>query len=54
MGYNTERNKCMCDPIYFIEHYIMFKGKHIVLKQYQKLFIKKLYEQYRITQRHSC
>lgn len=54
MEYSAEYKKCIHDPIYFMEHYVIVNGKHIVLKQYQKLFIKKLYEQNRITQRRSC
>lgn len=44
MDYNIERNKCIRDLIYFIEHYIIVSGKNIILKPHQKLFIKKLYE----------
>lgn len=44
MDYSTEYNKCILDPIYFIEHYIIVDGKNIILKPHQKLFIKKLYE----------
>lgn len=45
MDYSTEYNKCILDPIYFIEHYIIVDSKNIILKPHQKLFIKKLYEQ---------
>lgn len=52
MGYNTERKKCMSDPIYFIEHYITLNCQNIRLNSHQKLHIKKLYEQDRTTQRY--
>lgn len=42
MKYNIERNKCIQDPIYFIEYYVIVNNKNIVLKPYQKLFIKML------------
>ena len=44
MDYNTERDKCIHNPVYFIEHYVTIDGKNIILNSHQKLFIKKLYE----------
>ena len=32
--------KCIEDPIYFIEHYILVNNEHIVLKDYQKKLLK--------------
>lgn len=52
MDYNIERNKCIRDPIYFIEHYVTIDGKNIILNSHQKSHIKKLYEQNRTTQRY--
>lgn len=45
MDYNIERNKCIRDPVYFIEHYVTINGKNIILNSHQKSHIKKLYEQ---------
>lgn len=42
MEYNTELNRCIRDPIYFMEHYITINGKNIVLTPYQKLFLKRI------------
>lgn len=52
MNYNIERNKCIRDPVYFIEHYVTINGKNIILNSHQKSHIKKLYEQNRTTQRY--
>ena len=53
MDYNTEYNKCIRDPIYFIEHYVTLNDQNIILNSHQKLHIKKLYEQNRTTQRYT-
>lgn len=29
MEYSAEYKKCIRDPIYFIEHYVIVNGKHI-------------------------
>lgn len=42
MDYNTERDKCIHDPVYFIEHYIIVNGKHLKLTPLQKLLINKI------------
>lgn len=46
MDYNIERNKCIRDPVYFIEHYVIVNGKHITLTQFQKSLLKKLINKY--------
>ena len=40
---HKEYKKCMCDPIYFMEHYITVNGKHISLTPLQKLVLKQYY-----------
>lgn len=40
MEYSAEYKKCIHDPIYFIEHYVIVNGKHIT--QSQKFLLKKL------------
>lgn len=42
MEYSTEYKKCIHDPIYFIEHYVIVNGKHITLTPAQKALLKKL------------
>lgn len=42
MNYNKEYDKCIHDPIYFIEHYVIVNGKHLKLTSFQKLFISKI------------
>lgn len=42
MNYNKEYGKCIHDPIYFIEHYVIVNGKHLKLTSFQKLFISKI------------
>lgn len=39
MEYSAEYKKCIHDPIYFMEHYVIVNGKHITLTSYQKKFI---------------
>ena len=41
MEYSAEYKKCIHDPIYFIEHYVIVNGKHITLTPYQKLILKR-------------
>lgn len=41
MNYNDEYDKCIHNPIYFIEHYVIVNGKHLKLTSSQKLFINK-------------
>lgn len=41
MEYSAEYKKCIHDPIYFIEHYVIVNGKHITLTQSQKLILKR-------------
>jgi hypothetical protein len=36
----NEYNKCLINPIYFIEKYCLVNNKHIKLNSYQKKFIK--------------
>ena len=40
MEYSAEYKKCIHDPIYFIEHYVIVNGKHITLTQSQKALLK--------------
>ena len=42
MEYSAEYKKCIHNPIYFIEHYVIVNGKHITLTQSQKSLLKKL------------
>ena len=42
MEYSAEYKKCIHDPIYFIEHYVIVNGKRITLTQSQKSLLKKL------------
>lgn len=42
MDYNTERDKCIHDPVYFIEHCIIVDGKHLKLTLLQELLINKI------------
>ena len=42
MEYSAEYKKCIHDPIYFMEHYIVVNGKHITLTQCQKFILKRL------------
>ena len=41
MEYSAEYKKCIHDPIYFIEHYVIVNSKHITLTPYQKLILKR-------------
>lgn len=41
MEYSAEYKKCIDDPIYFMEHYVIVNGKHITLTQSQKLILKR-------------
>lgn len=43
MEYSAEYKKCIHDPIYFIEHYVIVNGKHISLTPLQKLVLKQYY-----------
>ena len=43
MEYNAEYKKCIHDPIYFIERYVIVNGKHITLTPLQKLVLKQYY-----------
>lgn len=42
MEYSAEYKKCIHDPIYFMEHYVIVNGKHMTLTPYQKLILKQL------------
>lgn len=44
MEYSEEYKKCIHDPVYFMEHYVIVNGKHITLTSLQKFILKRFYE----------
>lgn len=42
MNYSEEYDKCIHNPIYFIEHYVTVNRKYLKLTSSQKLFINKI------------